>query len=182
MWPEAFDVQDMSLTVVDRITDRVDLDSVSLCGTYGDPIYHRRFHDAAEIMVGKGLNVFIATNGSYRNIDWWTDTVGLLKQTESIITFSIDGLEDTNPIYRVNSRWEDIEAAARYCAPRIDTRWKFIVFSHNQHQIDDARIMADQWGVKFQLVHSQRFGSLYGYRWDEDPMKPDEKYVHRRNY
>jgi sulfatase maturation enzyme AslB (radical SAM superfamily) len=56
------------------------------------------------------------------------------------ITFSIDGLEDTNKIYRINSEWESImngfNTIKKY---GIKTVWKFIVFRHNQHQIEEAK-------------------------------------------
>lgn len=178
--PEIFDVQDMNLVVIDRITDRADLDTISLCGTYGDPIYHRHFHDAVQIMVDKGLDVYVATNGSHRSLKWWEQTVDILSQTNSEITFSVDGLSDTNHLYRVNSKWDHIERAMRYCAPRIKTKWKFIVFKHNQHQIEEAAELARTIGVEFHVVHSQRFGPAYGFTWDNDPLIPDEQYVHKR--
>lgn len=179
--PGDFNIQDMSFDVIDRITDRDDLDSVSLCGTYGDPIYHREFHKALEIVVNKGLNVFLATNGTGRPLGWWSSTVDLMNRVEgSVITFSVDGLEDTNHIYRVNAKWDQIYAAMEFCAPRIETIWKWIVFSHNQHQIDQGYEEAEKLGMEFRIVKSSRYGRVYSrYQWEDDPLKPDDKYVRK---
>jgi len=144
---------------------------VNLCGTYGDCIYHRRFHDVLSYLKKAGLGISVETNGSHRKMDWWRKTCDILGD-EDMITFSVDGLEDTNHIYRINARWNDIEQAMRYCAGRVAVDWKFIVFRHNEHQIEDARKLAEDIGVR-RLVFkkSGRFGQ-------DDPMTPlNNEYV-----
>lgn len=140
---------------------------LNLCGTYGDCIYHTRFHEVIAHFKAAGLNVMIETNGSHRTLSWWEKTCALLDGGDGI-TFSVDGLEDTNHIYRVNSRWSDIEAAMAYCAPRVFVSWKYIVFRHNEHQIDQARELAQRLGVRdITLKKSARF------REDGDSLAPD---------
>lgn len=145
---------------------------LNLCGTYGDCIYHTRFHDVIAHFKAAGLNVMIETNGSHRTMEWWEKTVALLDGNDGI-TFSVDGLEDTNHIYRVNSRWRDIEDAMAYCAPRVYVSWKYIVFRHNEHQIEAAKALAGRLGVRdITLKKSARF------REDEDELAPDSgKYI-----
>jgi MoaA/NifB/PqqE/SkfB family radical SAM enzyme len=139
---------------------------LNLCGTYGDCIYHSRFHDVIAHFKSAGLSVMIETNGSHRSLAWWEKTCTLLDESDGI-TFSVDGLEDTNHIYRINSRWSDIEAAMAYCAPRVYVSWKFIVFSHNEHQIDAAKALAKRLGVRdLTLKKSARF------REHEDSLAP----------
>jgi MoaA/NifB/PqqE/SkfB family radical SAM enzyme len=138
---------------------------INLCGTYGDCIYHTRFHDVIAHFKAAGLNVMIETNGSHRLLPWWEKTCALLDDNDAI-TFSVDGLEDTNPIYRVNSRWSDIVAAMEYCAPRVFVSWKFIVFRHNEHQIEQARALAGRLGVRdITFKKSARFR-------EDDPLAP----------
>lgn len=139
---------------------------INLCGTYGDCIYHTRFHDVIAHFKAVGLNVMIETNGSHRTLDWWKRTCSLLDVGDSI-TFSVDGLEDTNHIYRINSRWNDIITAMEYCAPRVFVSWKFIVFRHNEHQIEQAKALAESLGVRdITFKKSARF------RDGDDPLKP----------
>jgi MoaA/NifB/PqqE/SkfB family radical SAM enzyme len=138
---------------------------INLCGTYGDCIYHTRFHDVIAHFKAAGLTVMIETNGSHRLLPWWKKTCALLDDNDAI-TFSVDGLEDTNPIYRVNSRWSDIVTAMAYCAPRVFVSWKFIVFRHNEHQIEQARSLAGQLGVRdITFKKSARFR-------EDDPLAP----------
>lgn len=139
---------------------------INLCGTYGDCIYHTRFHDVIAHLKAAGLRVMIETNGSHRPIPWWEKTCSLLDDGDAV-TFSVDGLEDTNHIYRINSRWSDIVAAMTYCAPRVFVSWKFIVFRHNEHQIEEAKALAQRLGVRdITFKKSARF------RDGDDPLKP----------
>lgn len=144
---------------------------VNLCGTYGDCIYHRRFHAVLSYLKEAGIGVSMETNGSHRKLDWWRKTCDILTD-DDMITFSVDGLESTNHIYRVNARWQDIESAMRYCAKRVTVDWKFIVFRHNEHQLDEARALAADIGVRRLLFKkSGRFSQ-------ENPMTPlNEEYV-----
>lgn len=138
---------------------------INLCGTYGDCIYHTRFHDVVAHLKAAGLNVMIETNGSHRLIPWWEKTCALLDDNDAI-TFSVDGLEDTNHIYRINSRWSDIVAAMEYCATRVFVSWKFIVFRHNEHQIEQVKTLARQLGVQdITFKKSARFR-------EGDPLAP----------
>ncbi len=144
---------------------------VNLCGTYGDCIYHRRFHDVLSYLTKAGIGVSVETNGSHRKMDWWRKTCDIMTD-EDMITFSVDGLASTNHIYRVNARWQDIEKAMRYCAKRVTVDWKFIVFRHNEHQLDEARKLAEDIGIRRLIFKkSGRFGR-------DDPMTPlNDKYV-----
>ena len=144
---------------------------VNLCGTYGDCIYHRRFHDVLAYLKEVGVRVAVETNGSHRKPGWWERTCDLLGP-EDMITFSVDGLEDTNHIYRVNARWTDIVEAMRYCASRVTVDWKFIVFSHNEHQLDDARRLATEIGVR--RITFKKSGRFLA----DDPSAPsNEDYI-----
>ncbi len=144
---------------------------INLCGAHGDCIYHRQFHDVLKHLKAAGLKVMIETNGSHRKLGWWEKTCDLLT-TEDVITFSVDGLEDTNHLYRINARWEDILAAMRFCAKRVAVSWKFIVFRHNEHQIEAAKALAREIGVRdISFKKSARFRQ-------RDPLAPsNESYI-----
>ena len=138
---------------------------VNLCGTFGDCIYHSRFHDIVRHLKEVGFALNVETNGSYRRPEWWGRACDLLRE-EDQITFSVDGLQDTNHIYRINSRWEDIHSAMKVCAPRVRVLWKFIVFRHNEHQLEEARRLAKELGVlEILFKKSARFRAV-------DPLAP----------
>lgn len=144
---------------------------VNLCGAYGDCIYHRQFHDIVAYLKDVGLTLCVETNGSHRKAAWWERTCDLLTE-DDVLTFSVDGLADTNHVYRVNARWDDIESAMRLCAARVPVDWKYIVFRHNEHQVQQAEELARDIGIRnisFKL--SGRFRH-------DDPLAPaDQRYI-----
>jgi MoaA/NifB/PqqE/SkfB family radical SAM enzyme len=138
---------------------------INLCGNFGDCIYHSRFHDVVAHLKAAGFLLNVETNGSHRPKAWWERT-GEILSDEDIVTFSVDGLEDTNHIYRVNSRWPDVLAAMRSCAARRTVVWKFIVFEHNEHQLEEAHRLARELGVRHLMFKkSGRFR-------EGDPLAP----------
>jgi len=143
---------------------------VNMCGNNGDPIYHSKFHDLCLELKKINCTIKITTNGSGKKKKWWEKLCSILSHDDSI-TFSIDGLEDTNHLYRKNAKWNSIVDAIDVVTKfPINTTWKYIVFKHNQHQIEDAKAMSKILGIKnFRLEKSDRW-------WKQDFM-PDEKYV-----
>ncbi len=164
------DLTDLPVDLVERIFPLAERERfaglrVNLCGAHGDCIYHPRFHAVLAHLKAVGLRVCVETNGSHRKARWWERTCALLGAEDSIV-FSVDGLADSNHRYRVNARWSDIEAAMRTCAPRVAVHWKFIVFRHNEHQLEAARALAAEIGVR-----SLGFKKSARFRRD-DPLAP----------
>ena len=113
----------------------------------------------------------ITTNGSSKTIKWWQELNSVLDEHDSVI-FSIDGLEDTNHIYRINAKWKSIMNAVKVLRKRkCKMRWKFIVFKHNQHQINDAKKLSKQLGFDELYVD-------YSDRWlGKKDLMPDRDFV-----
>jgi MoaA/NifB/PqqE/SkfB family radical SAM enzyme len=181
--PEEFAVNDVPLAVLRASVTRAafpDLEFVNFCGNYGDPIYHRHFHAVVRHMKAEGFVVRVETNGSFRSAGWWAGLAAMLDRKDRI-TLSIDGLEDTNPVYRVNSRWRDIMVAVEALRGRVTLVWKLIVFRHNQHQIEAAVARARELGFDdFKLMRSNRFDGRWRGPDGIDPMKPDDDWVSDR--
>jgi MoaA/NifB/PqqE/SkfB family radical SAM enzyme len=89
------------------------------------------------------------TNASLRSTEVWKQLGKISERTGAAIIFSIDGLEDTNHIYRIDTNWKLI---MRNMKTFIDaggySDWKFLIFEHNQHQVEKAKQLAKQSGVK----------------------------------
>lgn len=143
---------------------------VCMCGNNGDPIYHSKFYDLCFELKKIGCKLEITTNGSGRKKEWWVDICKVLDKDDRII-FSIDGLADTNHLYRKNSDWLSLMSAIDVATKSsVHTVWKFIVFKHNQHQIDEAKKLSLSLGInEFRLEKSDRW-------WVKDLM-PDEEFV-----
>lgn len=136
------------------------LEYVIFNGSYGDPMASRYLNYAVDKLFQKQMNTIrIFTNGSLKNISWWTELGGKFSGTNSEVVFSIDGLEDTNPMYRVNSDFKKImENASAYIQAGGKARWDFLVFDHNHHQVGEAKALAKKMGFKkFQEKGTKRF-------------------------
>lgn len=142
---------------------------VHLCGNNGDPIYHSQFHLLCENLKKINCTIHITTNGSKKSEKWWQELVQILDDKDTI-TFSIDGLADTNQIYRVNSDFDSIIAGFNQIKGKVRSIWKYIVFKHNEHQVNTAREMAKELGFDFfNLERSDRW-------WKKDLM-PSQQFV-----
>lgn len=135
--------------------DEIDLKHVYFCGTYGDPCANNNLLDIIEWLKNNQVHIGIHTNGSLRTKKWWSKLSEVLDDND-FVTFSIDGLEDTNALYRRNSNWDKIlENAISFNGVK---HWDFIVFRHNEHQINDARKLAKKMNFSsFNVKNTCRF-------------------------
>lgn len=146
----------------------------NLVGAYGDSIYHPDFHEIVNTLLQERKHSLIETNGSHRSTEWWDRVADLpwhyTSKSSPIgrninhidFRFSIDGLADTNHIYRRNSKWETIIYAINKLSSlpignRPHLSWKYLVFPYNEHQVDEARKLANEMGFdQFMPVKSVR--------------------------
>ena len=139
------------------------LNMLFMCGNYGDPIVAT---DTLEILkwlraVNPGIRLGIHTNASAKTAGWWAALGQLLCNKGDYVKFGIDGLEDTNHIYRRGTHWKKIIANAEaFINAGGIAHWEYIVFRHNEHQVDDARLLSEQMGFQqFRVKKTGRFFS-----------------------
>jgi MoaA/NifB/PqqE/SkfB family radical SAM enzyme len=128
-----------------------------LCGNYGDPMVAK---DTLEILRyfregNPKIRLKMHSNASGRDAAFWRS----LAEVVDVCTFSIDGLSDTNHLYRRGTEWERIIDNARtFIAAGGTAFWDFIVFRHNQHQIEEARALSKVLGFeRFAIRKTSRF-------------------------
>jgi MoaA/NifB/PqqE/SkfB family radical SAM enzyme len=133
------------------------LEHVYLCGNYGDASVAR---DTLEILrffreASPSLRLGMHTNGSPRQPEWWADVAKYV----SYAMFGIDGLEDTNHLYRRNTIWNNLmRNCAAFIAAGGKAEWEYIVFEHNEHQIEEAEALSKRMGFSaFRLRYTSRF-------------------------
>jgi len=129
-------------------------------GAYGDPLAAPDLLEITEHLTARGVRIATATNGSLRKPDWWARMGRAMRRTASRLELHIDGLADTNGLYRVNTQFEKIiENARAYIETGARAEWHFIIFRHNQHQIEEAYEMSRRMGFEsFVLIDTVRFG------------------------
>lgn len=134
------------------------LDYIDFCGSIDDPLMHPNFLEIVEYITDKQIKIIIQTNASLRTTDYWIKLANILKkQPNSYIKFSVDGLEDTNHIYRRGSNWNKIvENAKSYINAGGIAQWQYIVFPWNAHQVEEARELSQQLGFSsFRYRHDR---------------------------
>jgi len=123
----------------------------------GDPIYSATIIEQLEYLktIENRPKVLMSTNGSGRSQEWWINFASLLNSSKDRIEFAIDGLSDTNHIYRVNAKWDSVMTGVRTLREHFvgPIMWRYIVFEHNFHQVTEAKKLAIEMGVNnFQAI------------------------------
>ena len=87
------------------------------------------------------------SNGGLKTKEWWTRLGKELQGHLDYCVFSIDGLEDTNHMYRRNVRWQKImENVQAFISTGAKAHWDMLVFEHNKHQVSEAQELANSMG------------------------------------
>jgi organic radical activating enzyme len=158
-WPQHWKNQNINIDSLLRFLD-LDLTNkkITLCGNYGDPIYHPDFIELVVQLKARGTTLLIITNGSYKKQNWWQELVSNLDSTDSI-TFSVDGTPENFTQYRVNADWESIQIGMDVVAnSHCDSSWKYIPFAFNQTDIEQVKKLSQTIGIKhFYVDPSDRF-------------------------
>jgi sulfatase maturation enzyme AslB (radical SAM superfamily) len=123
---------------------------ITMCGNYGDSMTNP---DLISILkhfrsINPNLRFHMNTNASGRNATFWRELGEIFSVNNSTVVFSVDGLEDTNWIYRKGTHWDKIVLAMEtYISTGANSHWEFLVFRHNEHQVEEARQLAKDMGV-----------------------------------
>lgn len=128
------------------------LDKILMCGNYGDPAAGK--HTLTIYQEFRKLNPKIVlgmnTNGGIQNPVWWHKLGKMCIHTQDYVVFSIDGLEDTNHVYRKNVVWSKVIANVKsFIAAGGSAHWDMLVYKHNQHQVDQCEQLAKNLGFKW---------------------------------
>lgn len=110
-------------------------------------------------------SVQVNTNGGMKSPEFWKELGEIFSgYPQRKIIFSIDGLEDTNHIYRRNVKWEKVYNNARaYLSTGAHGVWEALVFKYNQHQTDDMKTLAEEMGfseIVFKTPHGFEGGPM----------------------
>jgi len=124
---------------------------IYFCGTIDDPLAHEDLIGITEHVYNIRPNMFIGahTNGSIRTPKYLKRWAEVLKDKEHFVWFSIDGLEDTNHLYRKNCQWDKIMANAKaFIEAGGKAGWQYLIFPWNAHQEQKAKELAHNMGFK----------------------------------
>ncbi len=160
------------------------LHHIMLCGVFGDPVAAQDCLPIIRFFKEKQIpSVYLYTNGGLRNERWWESLGEILSDPEDLVVFGIDGLGDTNHLYRREVKWERLMANVKaFISSGGNARWDFLVFQHNQHQVESAKEFASELGVKkFRLRKTSRFSNP-SVRKGSAPFKVLKKQTSKDNF
>ena len=143
----------LELDVIEKVfsNDRLSDDCfVDLVGLVGEPIAHPNFMEIIDIIYKHRPNAAINlhTNGGLRTEKMFYD-LGKKFNKHSWIKFSLDGLEDTNGIYRIGVDYNKVVANMRaFIDGGGRAIWKFVTFKWNEHQVEQAKALSEEYGCE----------------------------------
>jgi hypothetical protein len=122
-----------------------------------EPKTHPEFHNIIEYFSTWGAHINIATNGSLRTASWWETLAKILPPTHRV-TWGIDGSDSLSEVYRKGSNFKKVQENFRaFNKAGGKSNWQFIVFEHNEHQLETAKQIAKEEGFKdFKTIISHR--------------------------
>ena len=170
------------------------LNTMYMCGNLGDPIVARDTLEIFKYFREHNPNIWLSmnTNAGAKNVQWWQELANVFGRMGAVI-FSVDGLKDTNHIYRQGVVWDNVERNAKaFINAGGRARWDFLIFEHNQHQVETAERIAKKIGFeKFVAKKTGRFINASSEKKDShqavdrkgnksaELKKPDKKYQNK---
>jgi len=158
------DITNNSHTTLDVVKNKIGSKILSRlkkfysCGVLGDGAMNPECVEIYDFVKSSGTGATsLNTNGGARTKDFWKE----LAETKTHVVFAIDGLEDTNHLYRRNVKWDRLmENVQEFISAGGEADWDFLVFKHNKHQVEQAELLSHKLGFK-------RFNKKETTRWDD---------------
>jgi len=155
---------DLSVDDFKKITNY--FSKIVFCGQMSDPIYHPKFLEFLKL--SKDKEVSVDTNGHGKSFGFWFEA---FQYNNVTWRFGLDGLPEESHKYRINQDGNLVyEVMKMGTSMGANINWNYIVFRYNENNINIAREMAKENGIKFNLIQSSR--------WKEnDEYKPTKFYL-----
>ena len=141
---------------------------ITACGNNGDPMLNPYILDIYKKIssCNNTTGLEMDTNGFYGGEDTFSELGKIFNRKDQYnprqLTFSIDGLEDTNHLYRIGTKWNVIiKNIKAFISAGGIAKWKFVPFKHNLHQIEEAKKLSKKLGfAEFQVVTNHIYGTF----------------------
>jgi len=123
------------------------LNEMYMCGNLGDPMLAPDCIEIFKYFRKHNSKIYLSmnTNGGARKPEFWIELAKIVNH----VTFSIDGLEDTNHIYRKGVSWKNVmNNVKEFIKAGGKARWDYLIFEHNEHQVELAEKLSKELGFK----------------------------------
>ena len=128
------------------------LDKVFMCGNYGDPAAGAYTGDIYKWVrqLNPTVTLGMNSNGAIQNTFWWHEIGRMFNQPRDYVVFSIDGLEDTNSVYRKGVSWTKLmQNSQAFIEAGGSAHWDMLIYQHNEHQVDECEQLARDMGFRW---------------------------------
>ena len=128
------------------------LNKIFFCGNVGDPASAPELIEIAKYFKKHNSDIVVGlnSNGGLKTKAWWKRLGEVLQGELDYCVFSIDGLDDTNHLYRRNVKWDKVmENASAFISTGARAHWDMLVFEHNKHQVKESKELAKQMGFSW---------------------------------
>jgi len=131
---------------------------VIFCGNVGDAQVNPNLPHMLEYLYfhNENIGVHINTNGGMHSAEYWAD---FAKYKNMRIFYAVDGTtQEVHSYYRQNTNLSKVlENAKAYIDAGGDAVLQFILFEHNQHQIEDVKKLSKEYNFKkLDIIHTDR--------------------------
>lgn len=144
-----------------------------LSGLYGEPTTCKDLHNILRYVRNTSPNtvIFITTNGSTHNPEWWTE-LGNICGDKLRIQFDIDGItQEMHSTYRRNTNLQKV-LNNMLAISKTPIEWAgvfTVVYHFNQDYLDEIKELTAQYGAThWDMIESSRYfkenGAVYKYR------------------
>jgi MoaA/NifB/PqqE/SkfB family radical SAM enzyme len=162
--PDILEINSFTITDLIKIFPKREFISGKIfkfCGVLGDPIINPDCFAMVKYLVDNGGWCQLSTNAGLQTAEWWAELGKLSAETNLVdVSFCVDGHKETNHIYRINTKFETIERNMQAYSTggrgRASASWIYIIFDHNEHELEIAKEHALKMGFKFSVRTGMR--------------------------
>ena len=165
---------------------------IKMCGVLGDPMINPELYEILfYFLYEKNVrDIEMSTNGGTRTEEFWKELGTLSKNSNKrfFIHWAVDGAtrNDYRENVNLNRVWNNIRA---YHSTGGNSIWQYIIFDYNENEVDIARQMAKDNGMKFGTRKSWRNNSDFAKvksraakEIDAEKYEDVEKRAYSKNY
>ena len=159
--------RDATMDEIEKLSDY--FSSFNFCGQLSDPVHHPKFVEILEYLYNKDIQVTVHNASSQKPMKWYIKAFQAHPRAKWI--FAIDGLPEESNMYRINQDGKKLYEVMLEAKKHLKQTpsWQFIVFSYNEHNLEEAKQMAIDEGLMFIVLHSSRWMG------EDDPLRPKSK-------
>tara|TARA_B100001113_G_scaffold148754_1_gene122051 strand:+ start:1074 stop:1715 length:642 start_codon:yes stop_codon:yes gene_type:complete len=140
------------------------------CGQLSDPVHHPKFIEILKHLYDNKVGAVVHNASSAKSKSWYIKAFKANPDAKWV--FGIDGLPEESCKYRINQdgvKLFNIMLESKNHLLKLPY-WQYIIFSYNEHHLEQAKKMAQDNNINFMVVQSSRWKDK------DDPLRPSKKY------